>query len=875
MVHVPHGFFHDGILTGVQRPSRYIDGELNLSSRGFVEGGFNVLLVFPDAYEIGMSHQGIRLLYHRVAAMDGVGVEFCCAPWPDLESLLRATGEPVRSLQTAKPVADFDLIGFSVQYELHYTNILMLLDLAGLAIESSERGDGDPLIIAGGPCCSNPLPFIKAVDAVFLGDGEESLIEAVATLRDIKPGGGGRNAGREALAGIEGVFVDGVSDSAPARTYRFVEGDLAHAPIVPSSGIVHDRLAVEIMRGCTRGCRFCHAGVMHRPRRERSVEEIAGAVCTGLDASGWDEVSLLSLSTSDYSRLEELLARLAPELEKRKVSLAMPSLRPETVTRQIVAASSAVRRSGFTLAPEAGTERLRRVINKFMSDGEILEGCRKVLDGGWQTLKLYFMIGLPTETGEDLDGIVELTERVLGLPRSGGRFRLGVSISPFVPKPHTPFQWERQCSIGELREKEEYLSRRIRSRRVRLSLRDPAVSTLEGILARGGREMWNAVLSAYRLGCRFDGWRDRLRFDLWRRALEENGLEMEGLLRGFAVDGPLPWDSFVPKVTRRYLIRERERALDGKVTPDCRNGECHGCGACPGDDPNSSRRAGGEGHAGSPVPGAGVSREQVPAAVRYRCIYEKRGRERYLSHLELLNILQRALRRSGLPLSFSRGYHPHPKFSSGPSLPVGASGFREFVDIELTGTVDVCSDIFEGLLPDGIRVNACAGPFSKQVGKLPREALFVYLLELDMLSMVLRASDGEDEGPPGGRGKWSLLGNLLGAPGLRGGGGLRDSDPAAWLLVSLQGMIEGEGDVKDRKGRKRSVEGCSVRGIDGTEAIELRIPAGNVPAPGPGDFLAAVLPAPLAGLVRITRLEILYKFSDSYIDPLALVARRG
>ena len=552
--------FDEGILPSVRRPSRYIDGELHLGP-GWRPDRFNVLLVFPDVYEIGMSHGGLRILHGRLAAMEGIGVEFAFAPWTDLEDLLRATGEPLRSWKSRTPVAEFDLVGITLQYELHYTNVLTILDRAGLALEAADRPDDAPLVVAGGPCSSNPLPLMPALDAVFLGDGEESLVEGVQLLADLKRAKtGGRAAGREVLAGVEGVFVDGITPRARARRFREIDEERP-APIVPAAEVVHDRLGVEIMRGCTRGCRFCHAGVVYRPRRERSVERIVEEVTGGLDRSGWDEVSLLSLSTSDYRRLEELLDRLVPELEKRRVSLALPSLRPETITSRLVAASATVRRSGFTLAPEAGTERLRRVINKNMTDEEILDGCRRIIDAGWQVLKLYFMIGLPTETEEDLEGIAELVERVLVLPGRRGRFRLNVSISPFVPKPHTPFQWERQCSLGEFDEKERFLSSRIRDRRVQLSLRDPAISVLEGVVARGDRSLWPALRRAWEIGARFDSWKDRFRSDLWFCALEKEGLDRERCLAARDPGEPLPWDVFEQGVSAAHLSRERARAI--------------------------------------------------------------------------------------------------------------------------------------------------------------------------------------------------------------------------------------------------------------------------------------------------------------------------
>ncbi len=368
MGHMSAGLSYDLVLPSVEKPSRYIGRELNLASGGFIEGGFNVVFVFPDLYEIGMSHQGIRLLYDIISRKEGIGTEFVFAPWPDMEKKLRDSGEPLRSLQTRTPVSSFDLVAITIPYELHYTNIITVLELSGISVESSRRKDTEPIVIAGGPCATNPLPVLKALDAVFVGDGEESLPEAVDLLARIKAGNGKREESKKAIATVEGAYVDGISESVVSRKYLLSDGDLPRKPVVPSAGIVHERLSIEILRGCTRGCRFCHAGMTYRPRRERSVDEITDAVCSGLDYSGWEEVSLLSLSTSDYSRFDELVGRIGPELDKRMVSLSLPSLRPETVSSGVLSASATVRKSGFTIAPEAGTERLRRVINKAMTD---------------------------------------------------------------------------------------------------------------------------------------------------------------------------------------------------------------------------------------------------------------------------------------------------------------------------------------------------------------------------------------------------------------------------------------------------------------------------------------------------------------------------
>jgi len=878
-------FTAKAIIPLIRRPSRYTDGELNLSNEGFRDGGFNVLLIFPDVYEIGMSHLGIRILYHRLAGMEGVGVEFAFAPWPDAERLMRATGEPLRSLRTGTPAGRFDLIGFSVTYELHYTNILMLLDLAGLALEARERREDDPIVIAGGPCCTNPLPLIKALDGVFLGDGEESLVEAVEALAELKRTRAPKRRRRESLALIEGVYVEGITSAVRARTYRFRPGDLPRLPIVPSSEVVHQRLAIEIMRGCARGCRFCHAGVFYRPCRERSVGEIVDAALAGLDGTGWDEVSLLSLSTSDYSRLEELLATLTPELERRRVSLALPSLRPETITKEIVAASSIVTKSGFTLAPEAGTERLRRVIKKGFGNDEMLEGIARILDGGWQTLKLYFMIGLPTETDEDLSGIADLIGRVVSLPRRGGRFNVSVSVSPFVPKPHTPFQWERQCTVEEFRAKQDFLSKRIRSRFVSVSRREPAVSVLEGILARGDVRLWPVLRRAYELGCRFDGWADSFRFDRWEQALADCGLEIGTLIAGRELEEPLPWDSFTLHVTKGLLREERERAYGAQE----RTAEA-------GDDAASRPSRRGtvlSAPAGPRAPGASPSDRSV---CRYRFRYQKTGGERFLSHIETMNVMQRAFRRAKLPLHFTEGFHQHPRMSAGPSLAVGMEGTREFFDVEFIGPAVPSAELLNPFLPDGIRIRACAGPFARAAGTLPRKARFTYVLAFDRLAEIIKTTSADIETLSEKDRMWYLLGKELGLPeAFSASESGAPVDPVGWFAGLWMRLFEEGASIKDATGKERFCGGCSVRtvegpaaedcglqvggtrdmasGMPGGRALELALP-GVEGAPRPVDLITAFLPKNLAGLVSIRRVEILYEHESCFIDPLELIESR-
>ncbi len=842
--------YYSQILPRVERPSRYIGRECNLLSGGYSQGKFNVLLAFPDTYEIGMSHQGLRLLYGVLSRMENVGVEFAFAPWPDMEKQLRQRGQPLRSLQTGTPAHHFDLLGISLTYELHYTNMLMMLELAGLPLPASRRGDDHPLVIAGGPCCMNPLPFLEALDAVFLGEAEDSLPLAVEKLMQL-PGEIGRAERREALAGVKGVYIDGVTESATIRKHPLDDRRPEKVFILPSASVVHQRLSVEIQRGCTRGCRFCHAGVIYRPRRERSVEGIVEEVCRGLDSTGWDEVSLSSLSTSDYSCLGELLDRLTPLLEKRKVSLAMPSLRPETVTERLIRALSLIRRSGFTLAPEAGTERLRSFINKKMSDDEIVESCRKIIGYGWQKLKLYFMVGLPSEEREDLEGIVSLVRRILSLRRESGRFRLTVSLSPFAPKPHTPFQWERQCTIPQLEEKQEFIRRHLSGGGVEVSLRNPAMSVLEGIMARSGRELWPVLLKAYRRGCRFDGWGDQLKFDIWQDVLKQDGFDPNGAGRGFSPEKELPWDIFDSGMTRKYLLSERERAYRRQVTPDCSAGRCSGCGVCIGEEgyqpgrriifpSGEPEQRGAGGMPGEKHTETDREREQPIRFFRYRCIYKKTGRIRFLSHREIMNIFQRALRRSSLPLNYSSGFTPRPRISVGPPLPVGAEGIKEFFDVELTEPAGVTPAVLNPFLPRGLLIKKCQGAFTRKKGKLPPRALFVYRL------------------------------NFEGIAGFEKNNSLHN--PAYFTYRGIKEIIERGDRIRNRKGRSAEIGGCEVEWEGDRETVRLTLPSDNSGGVRPRDFLEKVIPERRKG-VRVRRLALLYKIKENYYDPLEILER--
>ncbi|MCL6451879.1 MAG: TIGR03960 family B12-binding radical SAM protein, partial [Acetobacteraceae bacterium] len=530
------------------------------------------------------------------------------APWPDMEEEMRRRGIPLFALESREPVKTFDVLGFSLQYEMTYTNLLSMLDLAGVPLQSRARGVEHPLVCAGGPGALNPEPLADFVDFFLLGDGEEAVHDIVREVREWKQAGrpGGREGALLRLAGVEGVYVPGFygveyeSDGTlrgvwprrpgvPARVRRRVARlrpeDAPRCPLVPAVEVVFDRAMVEVFRGCTRGCRFCQAGVIYRPVRERPAAEAMSLARQAVDATGYPEVSLVSLSSADYSAIREVAGGLARELAPRGVSVSLPSLRADAFSVGLASDLHRVRKSGLTFAPEAGTERLRRAINKSLGEEEFLAAVRAAQDAGWQHLKLYFMVGLPGETEEDLGGIVSLVERVLAEARGRGgrRLSLSVSVAPFVPKAHTPFQWEPQLPVDELGRRLGLLRSRLRRRNVRFSGHDPRLSLVEAVFARGDRRLGAALEAAFRLGCRFDAWSDRFRYELWLEAFERSGADP-----GFYAhrrrphSEVLPWDHLDAGVSRRFLEREHDRALRGETTPDCRGGACEGCGACGG-----------------------------------------------------------------------------------------------------------------------------------------------------------------------------------------------------------------------------------------------------------------------------------------------------
>jgi len=607
-----HALLDRYVLADVQQPAQYVGGEVNSIRKDPASVDVSIALCFPDTYGVGMSHLGYQILYSIINALPWAAAERAYAPLPDMQAELRQRGIPLYALESFRPLAGFDAVGFTLQSDLLCTNVLLMLELAEVPVESAQRREGHPIIIAGGPGASSPEPLADFIDLFFIGDAEETIVRFAELLRRMKAARAPREETiLEAARTIPGLYApafykseygkDGrlagvrpVRDDLPERVRSVCIEDLDSAPfptrpIVPFVETVHDRITLEIMRGCTRGCRFCHAGMTGRPARCRSADKLFEIACASYASTGHNEIALASLSSSDHPELHRLIERLAAHFTPLSVSLSLPSLRVSDQLRLLVGPLSAVRKSGLTVAPEAATERLRNVINKDISDADLLEGTRAAFEQGWRLLKLYFMIGLPSETREEVLAIPRLCESLLGGGRGRGIPHLNVTISPFVPKPHTPFQWEAMDSLAGLIEKGQLIVESKRRRAVSYKLHDPRRAVVEAALSRGDRRMGRVVLRARELGAQFDAWDEHFHFELWEQALREHGISVRGEgeqganspFRRRADDEALPWDHIDCGVTKKFLIEERERALRGEPTPDCRDGPCRACGACP------------------------------------------------------------------------------------------------------------------------------------------------------------------------------------------------------------------------------------------------------------------------------------------------------
>ncbi|MFH1862157.1 MAG: TIGR03960 family B12-binding radical SAM protein, partial [bacterium] len=733
-----------------EKPDRYTGSEIGLAELPS-KPILRIAIAFPDLYELGMSYLGLRILYHLATRLEGVACERVFMPWFDAENRLRHINLPLFTLETRTPLRELDLLGVTMQYELHATNLLAMLELGGIPRRAAQRSEDDPIVLAGGPLSFHPESIASFFDAVAVGDGETIWVEVIELLKEEKRKKSPRRRIVRALGDLSGIYLPGyyqarysssgefcglkktdpmLPDRISSRiTPQLLPGVYPQRPIVPNLTTTHNRLTLEIARGCSRGCRFCGPGIIYRPVREKPVHQIVQEALAGLEATGYSQVSLLSLSTADYSALPELLEALQPILTAKQASLSFPSLRPDLFTPQMAdlaaglshTSEDTVSRTGLTFAPEAATPRLRAVINKDTSAEALLTAAELAFERGWNTLKLYYMIGLPTETDEDLRALVDSIREVANLGRRFGGRTINVSLSPFTPKPHSPFEREPLLPMEELRRRIAMIKVALRKyHSVRLDVRDPEISWVEAVIARGDRRVADAIEQRYLGGGRFDAWSDGFSAARWREAFAQTNVNLEQMTGCWERIAYLPWDHIDYGVHPSFLQAEMESAHRLEFTSDCREDICHFCGfherselPCPEIIKPELRR--------DLLPRTGVSCDEPYQ--RYRLIYQRSSAVRYISHLNALGVLERALRRLGVPLEFTKGLKPHVRLVSSPPLAVGFCSTAEYLDFGITGQwSEELTRRLQAALPKGFAVKAVmpCSPDQPSLGELNR-----------------------------------------------------------------------------------------------------------------------------------------------------------
>jgi radical SAM family uncharacterized protein/radical SAM-linked protein len=687
----------------IQKPSRYLGCELNTVHKDLATVDVRIALAFPDLYDLGLSNLGLLILYSILNKQPGVWAERVYMPAVDLEAQLRAQHLPLFSLESKSTLRAFAAIGFTLQYELSYSNILHMLALSDIPVRAAQRDADLPLILAGGPGAFHPEPLADFIDAFVIGDGEDVVLELVQALRDCR--GEARQAQLQRLAAIPGVYVPALyalrrtprGELVPDTAGRVIlkrsvaSLDTTAFPtdyIVPFTGQVHDRVSLEVLRGCTQGCRFCQAGMLYRPVRERSLDTLAALTRETIAKTGYEEIALSSLSTCDYSQVRSLVDQAVGSGMPENVAISLPSLRLDSFSVDLADMVASIRKTGLTFAPEAASPRLRAVIDKWIPDEELIDVTGQVFARGWDVVKLYFMIGLPTEQDADVIAITDLAKRVL---KNGRRFNtrahVNLGVSTFVPKPFTPFQWDRQITIEETLHKHNLLRDNMRQFGLKFGRHDAQMSYLEGVFARGDRQVGRLLEAAYTLGCKFDGWGEHFNFRTWQEAAARSGVDMDVYLRPRHLKEILPWDHIDCMVDKQYFVDEYWRSRLGLLAEDCRQVKCHQCGVIDDDKQGclTMLRTSREGQKkdalwqrrSSPVRPSTVPQQKL----RYR--FAIQGPLRFLSHLETVRVFTRALRRAQIPVQYSQGFHPHPQLAFATALPVGIESTGEYADVVL------------------------------------------------------------------------------------------------------------------------------------------------------------------------------------------------